>query len=430
MPAPRAPLIVISTAFLLVGAIFAYIGGGTLLEQRRYRLQGVRADAVVTDKSLRRATSSAGTAYDITYQFSLADGGRYQQTESVSVTLWERVDRGSPLTVEYVSGAPASARVAGDNSNDSTTAIGALGIGAVLVLGVLIGWVVLLRRGRSRRVADVGASLPGNDAQPEVTEPAGDASSVGIPRDRSFWPLARRSVGVWFGGFFVLLGLPWFVVNGVLPFYADWQFAREGRSTQGMVLTKEIRRTGSTRSETLHYDVTYRFAVAGETIEGRDELTLEDWKRLVEREPADVLYRAQNPSSNRLTGHRPWFMKTFFGLLGLVFAVVGSTMLVRSVRNARLEWHLRQHGVRTRGTVTELSDRNLKLNGAQQWRLQYEYRDPYGHRHVKTVDMPHDEAQRWKVGDAGGVLYDAARPAEAVWIGREATGAFGGSSHT
>jgi hypothetical protein len=77
-----------------------------------------------------------------------------------------------------------------------------------------------------------------------------------------------------------------------------------------MVLTKEIRRSGSTGSETLHYEVTYRFAVPGETIEGRDELSLEDWERLVEREPADVLYLAQKPSHNRLTGHRPWLLKT------------------------------------------------------------------------------------------------------------------------
>ena len=415
----RAPLIVFGAAFFLVGGIFLFIGGGTLLEQRRYRQQGVRVEAVVTGKALQRATTSTGTAYDITYQFKPSDGEPYQQTESVSVRLWERVERGSPLTVEYVSGAPASARVVTDRADDTTTAIGALGVGVVLVLLVLIGGVVLHKRGRSRRFADGGVSPPQGAAAPDVAEPVGGASSVVVAHQRSFWPLARGSFGFWFGGISLVVGLPWFVVNGVIPFYADWRFAREGRSTQGMVLTKEIRRSGNTRSETLHYEATYRFAVAGETIEGRDELALEDWERLIERESAEVLYRARNPSSNRLAGNRPWINKTFFGLLGLVFAVLGSTVFVRSVRSARLEWHLRQHGVNTQGTVTELRDRNLKLNGAQQWRLCYEYRDFQGHRHVKTFDLPQDEAQRWQPGDVGSVLYDSSRPTEAVWLGRD-----------
>ena len=403
-----APLVVISAAFLFVGGIFIYIGGSKVLEQRRYRQQGVRVEAIATGKTLRRATTTTNTAYDITYEFNPSEGGRYQQTESVAVSLWERVERGSPLTVEYVSGAPASARVVGDRSDDSTTALGALGVGVVLVLLVLVGWVVLLKSGRSR-----------GGAAPEATLPVGQGSSGAASQQRSFWPLARRSFGFWFGAVSLAVGLPWFIVNGVFPLYDDWRFAQEGRSTPGMVLTKEIRRSGNTRSETLHYEVTYRFAVSGETSEGRDELSREDWERLIERESAEVLYRPGIPSSNRLAGDRPWLKKSFFGLLGLVFAVVGSTVFVRSVRNAKLEWHLRQHGVSTHGTVTELQDLNLKLNRAQQWRLHYEYSDFLGHRHVNTFDMPQDEAQSWKVGDVGGVLYDSTRPTVAVWLGRE-----------
>jgi hypothetical protein len=82
-----------------------------VLEQRQYRQQGVRVEAIATGKTLRRATTTTDTAYEITYQFNLSEGGRHQQTESVAVPLWERVERGSHLTVEYVPGAPASARV-------------------------------------------------------------------------------------------------------------------------------------------------------------------------------------------------------------------------------------------------------------------------------------------------------------------------------
>ena len=207
-----------------------------------------------------------------------------------------------------------------------------------------------------------------------------------------------------------------------------WQFwgwrgraesALEGLATKGLVLTKDIRSSGRGSSRTEHYEASYRFVVSGETIEGRDELTKEDWERLTEREAADVLYLPREPWTNRLAGARPWLKTRLFGLLGLVFAVVGSMALVRSVRHARLQWHLRRHGFRGQGIVTELRDLNLKLNGQQQWRLRYEYRDVQGLCHVKTLDLPQGEAQTWTLGDAGDVLFDSMRPTDAVWLGRD-----------
>ena len=85
----------------------------------------------------------------------------------------------------------------------------------------------------------------------------------------------------------------------MFQFYDDWRFAGEARSIDGIVLTKEIRRSGSGRSrssETKHYEATYRFTVDSQTIEGRDELRQEAWSRLIEREPVEVLYRLDNAS--------------------------------------------------------------------------------------------------------------------------------------
>ena len=403
----RAPLIIISAAFLFLGALFVYLGGSTLLEQQRYQQQGVRVEAIATGKTLRRATTTSDTAYEISYQFKPSEGAPYEQTESVTVPIWEGVERGSTLTVEYVAGTPATARVVGDRSENNTIAIGALGLGIVFVLIVLIGGGALFRS-RSRSVT-----------APEVPEPAGSGTNVPASQQPSFWPLARKSFGFWFGAVALLVGLPWFIVNGALPSHANWRFAREGLATTGIVLTKEIRSSGRGGNRTEHYEATYRFAVSGETIEGRDELSREDWERLIEREPANVLYRPGKPSSNRLAGDRPWILQTVFGLVGLIFAVAGSTVLVRSARSAKLEWHLRQNGVRSPGTVTDLHDLNLKLNGARQWRLQYEYRDFRGQSHLKTLDLPQHEAQAWQPGDVGAVLYDSTRPADAVWLGRD-----------
>lgn len=315
-------------AFVVVGAIFLFIGGSSLLQEQRYQRRSVQAPAVVTGKALRPATSDAATSYEISYRINPADGAPFEQTERAGVHLWEGVERDSPLVVEFIPGQPRSARVVLDRLAQSTEMAFALSAGTALAL---VGLFVILKGGRWLSPSGDRASIPVNVPAPAVTG----------AQQRSFWPLARAQFGFWFGGIALLLGLPWFVVNGVLPVYADWRFAREGLAAQGMVLTKEIRRSGNTRSETLHYDVTYRFAVAGQTIEGRDELVLEDWERLTERRPADVLYRAGHPSSNRLAGDRPWIKKAFFGLLGLVFALVGGTMFVRAVRDARLQWHSR-----------------------------------------------------------------------------------------
>jgi hypothetical protein len=163
-------------------------------------------------------------------------------------------------------------------------------------------------------------------------------------------------------------------------------------------------------------------------VEGRDELSYKQWQQLIEREPVEVLYRPGKPSSSRLAGHSAWPLKTIFGLVGSVFTVVGGIIFVGALRNARLESRLRQQGVRVQGTVTELRERNLRINNVQQWRLHYQYRSFEGSLHVRTVDLPEDEAREWKVGDIGVVLYDPARPAEAVWLGREQAPAAGPSS--
>ncbi len=232
-----------------------------------------------------------------------------------------------------------------------------------------------------------------------------------------------RSFGFWFGGIFLLVGLPLFVTSLFL-FYDDWRFSQDARSTAGTVLTKSIRQSNVSRSSNgrrsprMHYEVTYRFSVEGHTLEGRDELTQEDWERLKEHGPVPVLYLPQQLSSSRLAGHPPRLMKVMFGLIGSVFTLIGGTVVVRSVRGARLEERLRLHGVSTQGTVTELGVGFLKVNDVQQWRLHFEYRDYQGHRHVKTIGVPEDEARQWKVGDVGTVMYESARPTEAVWLGR------------
>jgi uncharacterized protein DUF3592 len=237
--------------------------------------------------------------------------------------------------------------------------------------------------------------------------------------ERSFWPRARRSTGFWFGGIALVVGLPLLVGGGALVL-ADWRFAQEARATRGTVLAKEIR-AGShrRRSKTEHYHVAYRFEAEGKTYEGRDELPRRKWELLTERGPVEVLYRPSDPSSNHLVGRSVWLRNSLLAGVGTLFTLLGTVMFAGAVRAARLEWRLGQKGVRAPGTVVELRERALEIDGIRQWRLGYEYRDFQGTSHVGTVDVSADEAGRWSVGDAGTVLYDPGRPGEAVWLGRE-----------
>jgi hypothetical protein len=53
------------------------------------------------------------------------------------------------------------------------------------------------------------------------------------------------------------------------------------------------------------------------------------------------------------------------------------------------------------------------------WRLHFEYRDSQGRRFSNEAELAGSEARLWKIGDTGRVLYDPAKPANSIWLGRE-----------
>jgi hypothetical protein len=398
----KAPLILIGLVCLALGALFAAIGGRPLLDDWRYRAHGERVEAVVTEKLLRRATTNTDTAYEITVRYSVTGGASYERTERVPVHVWERVERGSSLPVEYARDDPASARVPGPLDRASLALW--LGLGGALICGGVLAFRAAFRR---YPLADAESLTPDSPAV------------VAIAAEPSFWPLARRSFGFWTGAMCLLIALP-LAGASILTHYADWSFGREATFTDGTVLTKEIRksrRRGKTRVR--GYEATYRFAVDGRVYEGRDQLSLDGWRALHEQERTRVRYRPRDPSDNRLDAPRPWLRRTVMLLSGILLSGIGGFLFAGAVRRARLEWRLSPHGARTEGTVTARFDRNLVVDGVRLWRLQYEFSDDQGVRHENTTDMPETDAAGWNVGESGVVLYDPARPDEAIWIGRE-----------
>ena len=392
----RAALIVIAVVFLFLGGLFVAIGGSPLLHAWRYR-QAARTDAIVTSASLRPATDTSGTAYELSYRVEI-DQRVHERTEAVSVHAWERAKPGAVVRVAYLSGDPESVRVVTDSIENARSFV-FLVIGSLMILGALMAGT------RSMRW----------QAAPD--EPSQPISSIAVPvHEPSYWPLARRSGEFWTGAIFLIVATP-FVVAGTLQVSEEWRFARHGVSTDGMVLTKEIKLPGRNQ-QSRRYDATYRVMVAEGAFENRVRLSYADWARLKEREAVEVVYLPERPASNRLAGSQPWLAAAFMAILGSVFFATGATFLHRSIRQARLEWRLRQHGAATGGVVIELRDRQLKVNGVRQWRLRYEYDDFKGGRHAGTHDLSEDEAVQWTMGAVGAVRYDPGRPADAIWLGR------------
>jgi hypothetical protein len=396
----RLALIVVAVAFLFVGGIFLFIGGGFLVEEWRYRRQAVRSDAVTTGKALRHATDTSDTAYELSYRMVL-EGRPYQRTEPVAVHVWER-EPNSVIQVEYLNGRPQSVRVMADTGGETARSIIAVAIGGLLILVGLTAAMRAVRRGRSPHTANRSPS-PSFDHSPASSDP-------------SYSPLARRSSEFWTGAIFVVVGAP-LLVAAVMQIHEEWRFSHSAVSTDGIVLTKEIKRSGR-GNRTKSYEATYRFMVPEGTFENRARLSSTDWARLKERQPVEVLYLPGTPSKGRVAGPRPWTWTTFISVLGCVFFVIGATFLLRSIRQARLEWRLRRHGVAAEGTITELRDRRLKTNGVRQWRLHYEYDDFQGRRHAATHDLSEGGALPWTIGDIGIVRYDPSKPGDAIWLGR------------
>lgn len=396
-------LVFIGIVFSFVGGIFLFIAGNEWLTEQRYQDESVAADAVVTGKTLRRATEKTGTVYELAYEVPQPDGTRHQQTEAVSAEVWERVSEGERVRVQFIGGPAPVARVEPDAAGVSTVALIFLPLGAVMTLFGL-GFIV---RGI------IGTTEDGE--QPAAPPSAPTARR--IDPDTPLWRLAGRSFGVWFGGLFLLVG----VVLGSLAAYRTYEhrsFTRDAQQAQGLVLTKEIRQSGSrSRGQTTHYEVTYRFSAGGQTYTGRDELAYDAWLRLSEREPATVLYDPRAPGSSRLSGDRPWTPTIVMILGSLIFSTVGGVFFFPAWRALKLEQRLRRQGRRTDGTVVDLQPRNVRINNVQQWRLRYEYRDDRGQRHEGRFDLPAPDAAAWQPGARGIVLFDPERSRDSVWLG-------------
>lgn len=294
--ADRATLAV-GGLFLLLGTIF---GGVALylwsaLEERQLAAEGrtARAELVRKDIVADRASGSiVRPGYRVHYRFAPEQSSPVSASAQIDEALWRRLSPGDPLEVRYLSEDPAVHRVESQQRDIVLPIV----FGLIGVLFALLGLCLVLGR----------SPFPAGFAEWVGRSPAHALGVIGV---LFFLPFAG-------GGIFWL--------DAVQSEQA--LFDARGQQAEGTVLSKAIVKKssgsssgpGRSRSESTHYQVTYRFqGDAGEEVAGTSELDVDDWERLKERGPVAVTYVAGAPWLHRVQGWEPgWIAPLLFLVVG------------------------------------------------------------------------------------------------------------------
>jgi hypothetical protein len=294
--ADRATLAV-GGLFLLLGTIF---GGVALylwsaVEERQLAAEGRTARAELLRKDIvadRASGSIVRPGYRVHYRFTPQQGSPVSASAQIDEALWRRLSPGDALEVRYLDDDPAAHRVESQQRDIVLPVVFGL-IGAVFApLGLCL---VLGRSPFPPGFADWVGRSP--------------AYALGIIGVLFFMPFAG-------GGIFWL--------DAVRSEQA--LFDARGQQAEGTVLSKAIVKKssgsssgpGRSRSQSTHYQVTYRFqGDAGEEVAGTSELDVDDWERLKERGPVAVTYVAGRPWLHRVQGWEPaWIAPILFLVVG------------------------------------------------------------------------------------------------------------------
>ncbi len=232
----------------------------------------------------------------------------------------------------------------------------------------------------------------------------------------SVFRLARRSFWLLFGGIWLFVGLVLLAFSLVFA-VNELEYASSGVTTTGIVLAKDI--VPASSSSSTEYRVTYRFTTGqGEVVEGSDAVEIATWEDLQERGPIVVRYLASSPSSNRLTIGTNTALPVALLLVALILAGTGAVLFGRALRGILEARRLLRLGRATGATVVRVDETSMTVNGRQQFKVRYAYRDQQDRTHEGDSGyLDWDEATRWKPGDPVAIRYDPSRPDESLWIG-------------
>lgn len=229
----------------------------------------------------------------------------------------------------------------------------------------------------------------------------------------------------WFGGIWFFCGLPFLLIGlyaGLEQALVSKRLNVEGRSVEGMVLSKTVRSSSSSgsgrKNHSPTYEVTFRFLTPGGMVNGTAKVPSDTWDRLIEREPIAITYLPEDPQRYRVEGQTSgWVLPVMFTVIGGLFTVAGGFIWLRSKRQSRTTERLKREGMSTEGMVVEVRPGMIRINRVQQWNLHYRYQDNRGKFHIGKIPLSPEEAEGWKAGDTGRVRYDRRRPQKSTWIG-------------
>ncbi len=129
--------------FLVAGLLFAVIGAGMGWRELRFASDGVAADGIVLERSIRAADAGRdrNTEYRVSYRFTTGTGLSVEGSDVVPLDQWEVLVEQGPIHIEHLAGDPAQNRVAG--GDDVVLAALFTAVGAVALVA---GLAVVLRQ--------------------------------------------------------------------------------------------------------------------------------------------------------------------------------------------------------------------------------------------------------------------------------------------
>jgi hypothetical protein len=235
-----------------------------------------------------------------------------------------------------------------------------------------------------------------------------------MARQPTFFRLARRS-GLCLGGlFFVILG-GFFAASGTAKLLSELRYRNAGIHVRGTVISKSIERASGSQSST-SYQVIYRFVTGqGTTMEGSDQVDVDQWEELKNGEAFEVVYLPDSPQSNRSMSTTEMPLALGFAGIGTFVLLVGAVVLVAGVRAASRNARLWREGVLAEATVLAKS-----ISGSE-YCLRYRYQDLLGREFTHYDDtLTAEEYARWEVGNVGMIRFDPQNPRRSVWVGTSA----------
>jgi len=241
----------------------------------------------------------------------------------------------------------------------------------------------------------------------------------------SWFAITPKNFWLWFGGIWLSVGALFLLIGlylGAHHIYVKQRLDAEGRTVEGMVLTKAIAHssstTGSRRSSTPTYKVTFRFTTPGGLVTGEAEVTSDVWDALVEREPIQVMYVPGAPQYHRVEGQAGgWLLPIISSILGGIVTTLGGVILIRARSLHYNRERLQRDGITTTATVSDVRASYMRVNGVNQCVVLYHYQDDRGRSHQGKEYFSPEEAGRWKQGDQVTIRYDRRRPNKSIWIG-------------